>query len=116
MSWHADAAAVSLAHEPVAADQVVAGAPATGWVALGSTVDGAEVGVWEMTPGTMSDTEADELFVVVAGRATVAFADGRPPIVLAPGSVARLDAGTETVWTVTETLRKVYVTPAMPGA
>ena len=50
--------------------------------------------------------------MVIAGRATVAFADGRPSITLAPGSVVRLDAGAETVWTVTETLRKVYVTPA----
>ena len=116
MSWSADAAAVPLDHEPVAADQRATGAPTTGWVALGSTVDGAEVGVWEMTPGTMTDTEADELFVVVAGRATVAFADGRESIALAPGSVVRLAAGAETVWTVTETLRKVYVTPAEPGA
>lgn len=112
MSWSADAAGVALSHEPVAADQAVAGAPTTGWVALGSTVDGAEVGVWEMTPGTMSDVEADEVFVVVSGRATVSFADGRAPLALEPGSVVRLDAGAETVWTVTETLRKVYVTPA----
>ena len=110
--WDADAAAVPLDHEPVAADQVVAGAPATGWAALGSTVDGAEVGVWEMTPGIMSDTESDEVFVVIAGRATVAFAASRESIALAPGSVVRLDAGAETVWTVTETLRKVYVAPA----
>lgn len=111
MSWDADAAALSLTHEPVAADQVVAGAPTTGWVALGSTVDGAEVGVWEMAPGTMTDVEADEIFVVIAGRATVAFTNGRAPIELSPGSVVRLDAEAETVWTVTETLRKVYVTP-----
>ena len=112
MTWDAEAEAVSLAHEPVAADQVVAGAPTTGWAALGATADGAEVGVWEMTPGTMSDVEADEVFVVVAGRATVSFADARASLTLGPGSVARLDAGAETVWTVTETLRKVYVTPA----
>ena len=112
MSWDADARAVSLAHEPVVADQVAAGTPTTGWKPLGSTADGAEVGVWEMSPGAMSDTESDEVFVVLSGRATVAFADGRPTIDLVPGSVVRLDAGAETVWTVTETLRKVYVTPA----
>lgn len=109
MSWSADAGAVSVTHEPVAVDQVVAGAPTTGWRELGSTVDGAEVGVWEMTPGTMSDVESDEVFVVLQGRATVEFADGRPAITLAPGSVVRVDAGVSTVWTVTETLRKVYV-------
>ena len=112
----ADAAGAVLSHKPVASDQVVAGAPTTGWAELGSTADGAEVGVWEMKPGAMSDVEADEVFVVISGRATVAFADGRPTISLEPGSVVRLDAGAETVWTVTETLRKVYVTPAAPGA
>jgi mannose-6-phosphate isomerase-like protein (cupin superfamily) len=33
-----------------------------------------------MTPGTMTDTEADELFVVLSGSATVEFADGRPAL------------------------------------
>ncbi|HET7801419.1 MAG TPA: hypothetical protein VFL38_13435, partial [Humibacillus xanthopallidus] len=31
----------------------------------------AEVGVWEMTPGTATDVEADEVFVVLSGRATL---------------------------------------------
>jgi uncharacterized cupin superfamily protein len=31
--------------------------------------------------------------------------------VLAPGSVVRLEAGMKTIWTVRETLRKVYVSP-----
>ena len=35
-------------------------------------------------------------------------ADGSPALTLGPGDVVRLAAGTETVWTVTETLRKVY--------
>lgn len=70
---------------------------------------GLEVGVWEMTPGVMTDVEADEMFVVLSGSATVEFADGSAPLRLAAGDVARLAAGTETVWTVTETLRKVYL-------
>ncbi|TBN57097.1 DUF861 domain-containing protein [Glaciihabitans arcticus] len=102
------AQAVSLAHDPVPAEQVVAGEPSTGSVALGTLAD-AEYGVWEMTPGAMSDVEEDELFVVLFGVATVAFADGAF-WTLGPGSTGRLDAGSRTVWTVTETLRKVYVT------
>ncbi len=67
-----------------------------------------EVGVWEMTPGTEQDTEVDEVFVVLAGHGTVVFADGEV-VALAPGVAVRLRAGERTTWTVTETLRKVYV-------
>ena len=69
---------------------------------------GVEVGLWEMAPGTDDDTEVDEVFVVLAGRGTVAFEDGEL-IDLAPGVAVRLRAGERTTWTVTETLRKVYV-------
>jgi uncharacterized cupin superfamily protein len=109
-----DAAALPLAHEPVPAEQVVAGAPTTGYAALdetGAADDGAsELGVWEMTVGAMRDTEVDEVFLVIAGRATVEFVEpALPPIELRPGSVVRLDAGMRTVWTVTETLRKLFI-------
>lgn len=68
----------------------------------------AEVGTWEMAPGTDHDTEVDEVFVVLAGRGTVTFEDG-DVIDLAPGVAVRLTAGERTTWVVTETLRKVYV-------
>lgn len=105
-----DALAVALEHEPVPEEQLVAGAPTTGTAELPG-LDGLECGVWEMTPGAMSDVEADELFVVVAGAATVEFVDDAITLNLAPGSVGRLVAGMRTIWTVTETLRKVYITP-----
>ena len=72
---------------------------------------GLEVGVWEMAPGTATDVEADELFVVVAGRARIDFPVTGNRIEVGPGDVVRLTAGDETVWTVSETLRKVYLTP-----
>ena len=108
-----DAATRPLAHEPVPDDQVVSGAPTTAFAELDASADGArEIGVWEMTPGAMRDTEADEVFLVIAGRATVEFIDpALPAIELAPGSLVRLDAGMRTVWTVHETLRKLYVAP-----
>ena len=60
----------------------------------------------------MRDVEADEVFVVLAGDATVEFEDpALPPIELRPGSIVRLDEGMRTVWTVRETLRKVYIAP-----
>ena len=102
------AAAQSLDHEPVPGDQSIEGTPSTATVALGA-FSGLEVGVWEMTPGVMRDVEKDEVFVVLSGSATVEFADGAAPLVLSAGDVVRLAAGTETVWTVTETLRKVYL-------
>ena len=102
------AAELFVEHEPVAADQVVDGQPRTGTGRLGMFGD-REVGVWEMTPGTMTDVEADEAFVVISGSATVEFADGSATLHLGPGDVVRLAEGTETVWTVTETLRKVYL-------
>ncbi|WP_426519291.1 cupin domain-containing protein [Diaminobutyricibacter sp. McL0618] len=102
------AADLELDLEPVPVGQVVTGAPATGATAFG-TFGAHEVGVWEMTPGAMSDVEADELFVVVSGRATVEFVDTGAWMLLGPGDVVQLRAGARTVWTVTETLRKVYL-------
>ena len=97
-----------LEHEPVPDDQSLGGSPHTGVAELGQ-FGGLDVGVWEMTPGVMSDVEADEVFVVLAGDATVTFDDGSAPIDLRPGSLVRLHAGQHTTWTVRETLRKVYV-------
>ncbi len=92
---------------PVPAAQIVAGSPATGSVDLDEDMG---FGVWEMTQGAMSDVEIDEVFVVVAGSATVEFVDpDLPSIQLRPGSIVRLESGMRTVWTVRETLRKVYL-------
>jgi uncharacterized cupin superfamily protein len=108
-----DAAALPLTREPYDPAQVVAGAPETGLQPLGTLGD-LEVGIWEMTPGTATDTEADEVFVVLSGRATLRFdsvPDAAPPapVELRPGVVVRLAAGMRTTWIVHETLRKVYL-------
>ncbi|WP_353815871.1 cupin domain-containing protein [Agromyces sp. SYSU T00266] len=108
-----DAAALPLTHRPVPTEQVVDGTPTTGYTALDEPADGGragELGVWEMTPGAMRDIEVDEVFLVIAGRATVEFVEpALPAIELRPGSIVRLDAGMSTVWTVTETLRKLFI-------
>ncbi|MCV7416378.1 cupin domain-containing protein [Mycolicibacterium litorale] len=103
------AAALDLDHKPVPARQIVDGAPTTALEVL-TELNGIEVGVWEMSTGGMRDLEADEVFVVLSGSARVEFADGSRALELGPGDVARIEAGAKTVWTVTETLRKVYVT------
>ncbi|NYI45716.1 hypothetical protein BJ993_002796 [Nocardioides aromaticivorans] len=93
-------------------EEVLDGSPTAAVAELG-TVGGAEVGIWEMTPGTARDVEADELFVVVSGHATVTFDDDEV-VELRAGSVVRLAAGDRTTWVVHDTLRKVYVTPRDP--
>ncbi len=101
-----DAAALDIPLDPVAPDQIVSGSPSTGYIEL----EAAGIGVWEMTPGVMRDVEADEVFVVLTGDATVDFVEpALASIDLRPGSVARLTEGMRTVWTVRETLRKAYL-------
>ncbi|WP_168626633.1 MULTISPECIES: cupin domain-containing protein [unclassified Cryobacterium] len=98
---------IVLTYEPVPETQVVAGRPRVGSAEL-HELDGHSVGVWELTVGAMADVEIDEVFVVLFGAATVEFVDEGRSITLGPGSVGRLSAGQRTIWTVTETLRKVY--------
>lgn len=98
-----------MGHGPVPTDQVVAGNPSTAAV-LGGAIDDVEIGVWEITPGTVTDVEAEEYFVVLSGRATVRFLEPtRPEIEIGPGDLVRLTAGMRTEWEVHETLRKVFV-------
>ncbi len=89
------------------ADGVVAGEVSVGVRDLGD-FKGVEIGVWEITPGVVRDTEVDEVFVVLAGAGSVRFADGHV-VDLGPGSLVRLHEGEQTEWTITETLRKVYL-------
>jgi uncharacterized cupin superfamily protein len=102
-----EASTIPLDYEQVPPDQVVAGSPRTGTAEL-HDFDGHSVGVWELSVGAMSDVEVDEVFVVLFGAATVEFVDEGRTVALGAGSVGRLTAGQNTVWTVTETLRKVY--------
>lgn len=106
-----DALTIDLALEDYPADQIVEGDPASGWLAL-TQVAGVEVGVWQMTPGVATDTEADEVFVVIAGSGRIDFVDSTlAQIDLHPGVVVRLHSGWRTIWTVTQTLRKIAVVP-----
>ncbi|GAA0953452.1 cupin domain-containing protein [Nonomuraea longicatena] len=82
--------------------QIVAGDPVTSALDLGNGR-----GIWEITPGVVTDVETDELFVVLSGRATIAV-EGGTTIEVGPGDVALLAEGAKTTWIVHETLRKVY--------
>jgi uncharacterized cupin superfamily protein len=104
-----DALAITLDDLPLSPDDVRSGDPTAGVATLHDDF-GVEIGVWELTEGTVVDTEADEVFVVVAGAGTVEFPDGEQ-VDLRPGVVVRLHAGERTAWTITRTLRKVWIAP-----
>lgn len=100
----------SLSHAPVEGWQKVSGEPTTAAHELGAFA-GTEFGLWEMSAGSMLDVEADEVFLVISGTATVEFLEPElPSIDLEPGSIVRLGEGMRTRWTVTGApLRKLYV-------
>lgn len=100
-----------LTHEPLPAADVIGPGPAGAPTAAVQPLDslgGVEVGVWEMSAGSATDVEVDEVFVVLTGRGTVTFDDGET-IALAPGVTVRLHAGEHTSWRIEEPLRKVYL-------
>lgn len=94
-----------LALEP---GSVVSGTPRASLAELAG-LGGLGIGVWEITPGTVTDVEDDEVFVVLSGSATVTFDADGSSVELGPGTALRLAAGERTTWVVRETLRKVYV-------
>lgn len=83
------------------------GNPRSGVADLGSIAE-VGVGIWELTEGISRDLEADELFVVLCGAGTLVFDDGER-IELRPGVAVRLHEGDRTTWTITQTLRKIWV-------
>jgi uncharacterized protein len=95
-----------LVPETLERGQVLDGDPQISAYVVAATAAGAESGVWRCTPGRFRDVEADETFVVLEGRATIEFAGGSVDV--RPGDVCSLAAGTETVWTVHETLLKGF--------
>lgn len=99
----ADAELTPEAPEP---GRVLAGNPATSSAALPGD-DRVVRGIWEIAPGTAVQVAPAGMFVVLSGRATIAV-DGGPTFDIGPGDACIWDGGERTIWTVHETLRKVY--------
>ena len=95
-----------LEDEPLDPDQLLEGDPRTSAFVLAEFEDGAECGVWRCTPGRFRDTETQEAFVVLEGKARIEWAGGSVDV--GAGDLCVFAAGTETVWTVHETLLKGY--------
>ncbi|WP_433548179.1 cupin domain-containing protein [Streptomyces sp. CA-294286] len=94
--------------EPLDPEQIVSGDPVVTGKVLWESPDGKQLrGIWQITPGVVTDTEANELFVVVSGRATVEV-EGGATLRVGPGDACVLREGDRTTWTVHETLRKAY--------
>ncbi|MFZ0384513.1 MAG: cupin domain-containing protein [Solirubrobacteraceae bacterium] len=88
---------------------VLEGEPRAYSRALRTSSDGRwEIGVWELTPGVVTDVEAEEVFLVVSGSATVEIT-GWPALELGPGVIGAFAGGERTVWRVRDTLRKLYM-------
>ena len=102
-----DANTVTLEHSALPPELVVTVGASTGAVRLPS-IDGLEVGVWEHSTGSSTDTEASEVFVVISGRGRVTCEQGGV-IELAPGVIGFLQEGARTRWEITEPLRKVWI-------
>ena len=99
---------IALSHTPLDSARNLSGDVTTAVAAVATEGD-MEVGVWEHSVGTSTDTEVQEVFVVLDGEGTVTSADGGQ-IELAPGVVGLLEAGSQTTWTITKPLRKVWIT------
>lgn len=102
------AATAAIELEVVPADEVEAGTPSQGIVELGA-IGGCEAGIWELRAGTVTDTEVDELFVVLSGSAVIEMLDEGSRVEVQAGDVMRLVAGTRTRWIVEDHIRKVYL-------
>lgn len=87
--------------------QIVAGNPETSELTLAESEDGQVSGLWRCTPGTVTDTEVEESFLVITGKATLTYQDGRE-FDLHPGVTHRFEGGEKTTWKVEESLLKAY--------
>ncbi|MFI5425458.1 cupin domain-containing protein [Aeromicrobium sp. UC242_57] len=103
----ADVWTAALTTDELDASDIVQGTPTASSATLAELAS-AEIGIWRLTEGQVTDTEVDEVFIVLAGQGRVELEDGSV-LELQPGTVARLRAGERTAWTITETLRKIYI-------
>ena len=93
--------------EPLAPEQIVGGTPVTADLTLATGRAEETAGLWSCTPGSFSDVEVRESFLVLSGRATLRYEDGTEHE-LGPGVVHEFAGGERTVWTVHEKLTKAY--------
>lgn len=72
-----------------------------------SDLAGASVGVWGADVGLIGGETADEIFVILEGKAEITFEDTGETIIAGPGDIVRLFAGQRNSWKTIERIRKV---------
>ena len=92
--------------DPLDPAQIILGSPEVHSLTLYEK-DGVEAGLWQITPGEVTDVEATESFMVIEGRAIIEYSDGRA-FTVGPGDTHHFQGGEETVWKVEDTLLKTY--------
>lgn len=95
-----------LEYDPLDPAQITDGEAATADLTL-AEAPGQTAGFWSCTPGTFTDTEVRESFLVLSGHATLTYADGTTHD-LRPGTTHEFAGGEQTTWTVHEKLVKAY--------
>jgi uncharacterized cupin superfamily protein len=97
------------AWEPIPADKILAGTPASRlWVQYEGP-EGLAAGEWEATPGKWRITYTEwEWMVLLSGRCIVTGDDGTV-IEAGPGDAFVIEPGFTGTWEVTETMRKRWV-------
>jgi uncharacterized cupin superfamily protein len=100
----------NLKPDPIAAKDVVSGAPRAADFVFSVSPDSRETrGVWTCTRGSFRWTfDVNETAVILEGRVTVRMDDG-VLLDLKAGDLAFFPRGQKSVWTIEENLRKVYV-------
>lgn len=108
----ASASKATLERVSLSPGQIESGLPETRILELADFA-GVSMGVWEHTAGVSTDTEVDEVFIVISGGATIEFTeDDTPPLEVTAGDIVRLSAGAKTRWIVRDHIRKVYLVKA----
>ncbi len=95
--------------DPIPASDIIEGRPKARTYVLREDARGRYAcGIWHCTPGTFHWTfDVDEFVYFVEGEALVRYEDGRR-IVVRKGEAAYFPGG-RCVWTVTKTVKKVFV-------
>ena len=109
MSKVFDSKIVDLEYNSIDSSQVISPSDGiqTGFAEVGETSK-LKTGVWRHPVGVSTDTEVDEVFVVIEGKGRVILKDGTI-LNLHPGVVGTLLPGEETKWEIDEPLTKVWI-------
>lgn len=97
--------------------RVISGTPSATELVL-HELAGTEIGLWEITPGAFHSTKSgiSEFMYFLSGSGTITRENGEV-IDIAADTFVTLPDGSEVVWNVTETSRKIYViTETAPNA